>query len=126
MSFMDRAKDLLDQHDDKVDQALDKVGEMAKQRFAGHDAQIDGLIDQAQQRTGAGDTTQPAAAQPGTAQPGTALPDTGPGTADGGPAEEQQLEPHGDQGGAVEHAPEVPGGPGPDVPAGPGHVPPQQ
>ena len=57
MSFMDKAKDLLNQHDDKVDQALDKVGEAAKGRFAGHDAQIDSLVDQAQQRTGAGDTT---------------------------------------------------------------------
>ncbi len=111
MSFMDRAKDLLNQHDDEVDQGLDKAGEAGKQRFAGHDSQIDGLIDQAQQRTGAGDTT---------------LPDTGPGTADGGPAEEQQFEPQGDQGDAVEHAPEVPGGPDRDVPAGPGHVPPQR
>ncbi|MCX6465385.1 MAG: antitoxin [Pseudonocardiales bacterium] len=78
MSFMDKAKDLLNQHDDKVDQALDKVGEAAKGRFAGHDAQIDSLIDQAQQRTGAGDTTAASA--------------TGPGTAEGAPAEEQQFE----------------------------------
>lgn len=108
MSFMDRAKDLLDQHDDQVDRALDRAGEAGKQRFAGHDSHIDGLIDHAQQRTGAGDTT---------------LPDTGPATGDGGPAEEQQLEPQGD---AVEHAPEVPGRPDPDVPAGPGHVPAQR
>lgn len=60
MSFLDKAKDLLNQHDDKVDQALDKVGEAAKGRFAGNESQIDGLIDQAQQRTGAGDTTQQA------------------------------------------------------------------
>lgn len=78
MSFLDRAKDLLNEHDDKVDQALDHGGDAAKERFAGHDAHIDGAVDQAQQRTGAGDTT---------------LPDTGPGIADGGPAEEQQLEP---------------------------------
>jgi ABC-type transporter Mla subunit MlaD len=58
MSFLDKAKELLDQHDDKVDQALDKAGDVAKERFAGHDDQIDGLVDQAQQRTGAGDTTQ--------------------------------------------------------------------
>lgn len=66
MSFLDKAKELLNQHDDKVDQALDKGGEMAKQKFAGHDGQIDGLIDQAQERTGAGDTTQapPPAAPP--------------------------------------------------------------
>ena len=70
MSFLDKAKELLDQHDDKVDQALDKAGEAAKQRFAGHDSQIDGLVDQAQQRTGAGDTTQaPPAAPPAEGQP---------------------------------------------------------
>lgn len=58
MSFLDKAKELMDQHDDKVDQALDKGGDAAKGRFAGHDEQIDSLVDQAQQRTGAGDTTQ--------------------------------------------------------------------
>ncbi len=79
MSFMDKAKDLLNQHDDKVDQALDRVGDAAKARFAGHDSQIDGLVDQAQQRTGAGDTTAA----------------TAPGVAEGAPAEEQQFEqPH--------------------------------
>ncbi|GAA3244600.1 hypothetical protein GCM10017691_50820 [Pseudonocardia petroleophila] len=76
MSFLDKAKDLLNQHDDKVDQALDKAGEAAKGRFAGHESQIDGLVDQAQQRTGAGDTTRQAP----------------PAPADGAPADEQQLE----------------------------------
>jgi hypothetical protein len=57
MGFMDKAKDLLAQHDDKVDQALDKVGEAAKERFAGHDEQIDKVVNLAQQHTGAGDTT---------------------------------------------------------------------
>lgn len=77
MSFMDKAKDLLNQHDDKVDQGLGQAGEAAKGRFAGHDAHIDGVVDQAQQRTGAGDTTA----------------STGPGVAGGGPADEQQFEP---------------------------------
>ncbi len=58
MSFLDKAKELIDQHDEQVDQGLDKAGDLAKERFAGHDGQIDGAIDQAQQRTGAGDTTQ--------------------------------------------------------------------
>ncbi|MBW0135979.1 antitoxin [Pseudonocardia abyssalis] len=78
MSFLDKAKDLLNQHDDKVDQALDKAGEAAKGRFAGHEGHIDGLVDQAQQRTGAGDTTQQAP--------------PAPAPADGAPADEQQLE----------------------------------
>lgn len=73
MSFLDKAKDMLNQHDDKVDQGLDKVGDAAKGRFAGHDDKIDGFVDQAQQRTGAGDTTAP-------------------GVAGGGPADEQQVE----------------------------------
>ena len=77
MSFMDKAKDLLNQHDDKVDQGLGQAGDAAKGRFAGHDSHIDGLVDQAQQRTGAGDTTA----------------STGPGVAGGGPADEQQFEP---------------------------------
>jgi MT0933-like antitoxin protein len=58
MGFMDKAKDLLNQHDDKVDQALDKAGEMAKERFAGHDEQIDQGVDKIQEMTGAGDTTE--------------------------------------------------------------------
>ena len=71
MSFLDKAKELLDQHDDKVDQGLDKAGDLAKTKFAGHDQQIDAAIDQAQQRTGAGDTTQapPPAAPPAEAPP---------------------------------------------------------
>lgn len=60
MSFLDRAKDMLDQHDEKVDDALGKVGEFAKGKFAGHDTQIDGMIDKAQEMTGAGDTTRTA------------------------------------------------------------------
>jgi len=61
---MDKAKELLNQHDDKVDQGLDKAGEAAKQRFAGHDDQIDQGIDQLQQRTGDGDTTEAPEEQP--------------------------------------------------------------
>lgn len=58
MGFLDKAKDMLGQHDDKVDQALDKAGEHAKGRFAGHDEHIDKAVDFAQQRTGEGDTTE--------------------------------------------------------------------
>jgi hypothetical protein len=69
MGFMDKAKDLLNQHDDKVDQGLDKGGEAAKGRFAGHDEHIDQGIDQLQQRTGAGDTTQAPPPPPGEEPP---------------------------------------------------------
>ena len=71
MSFLDKAKELLNQNDDKVDQALGKAGDLAKQKFAGHDSEIDGLVGQARQHTGDGDTTQapPPAAPPAEGQP---------------------------------------------------------
>jgi hypothetical protein len=47
MSFLDKAKDLLGQHDDKVDQAIDKGAEAAKGRFQGHDGMIDGIAGKA-------------------------------------------------------------------------------
>lgn len=74
MGFLDKAKDLLSQSDDKVDQALDKGGEAAKGRFVGHEGHVDTAVDRAQAMTGAGDTTQAPPVQ-------------------GMPAEEQQLEP---------------------------------
>jgi hypothetical protein len=57
MGFLDKAKEMLGKHDDKVDQGLDKAGEAAKERYAGHDEQIDTAVEQGKQRTGAGDTT---------------------------------------------------------------------
>lgn len=76
MGFLEKAKDLSNQHDDKVDQALDKGGEAAKGRFAGHEGHIDAGVDRAQAMTGAGDTTH-----------------VPPTPVQGMPAEEQQLEP---------------------------------
>jgi hypothetical protein len=99
MGFMDKAKDLMNQHDDKVDQALDKAGEAAKDRFAGREEHIDKAVDLAQQRTGEGDTT--------------AGPEPSLGSTPGEPAD------------AAEPASEVPGGPQVDVPAGQ-HTPPQE
>lgn len=64
MGFLDNAKNMINEHDDQVDQGLDKAGDFAKGKFAGHDDQIDGLINQAQERTGEGDTTQVAAVPP--------------------------------------------------------------
>jgi MT0933-like antitoxin protein len=58
MVDFNQAKQFLDQHDEQVDQGLDKGGEFAKGRFAGHDEQIDGAVDKAQGATGEGDTTQ--------------------------------------------------------------------
>jgi hypothetical protein len=95
--FANKAKDLADQHDEQVDRGLDTAGDQAGKRLAGHESQVDGLVDKAQQYTGDGDTTAaPAGAVPGTSAEG------------------------------IEPAAEVPGGPQVDVPAGPGEVPPQQ
>lgn len=59
MSFLDKAKELADKHDEQVDQALEKAGEQVDQRTGGKYADhIDKGVDQAQQRTGAGDTQQ--------------------------------------------------------------------
>ena len=94
--FANKAKEFADQHDEQVDQGLDRGGDMAKERFAGHDGQIDSVVDRAQQYTGAGDTT---------AAPTDAVPDN--------PTE------------GVDTTQEVPGGPQVDVPAESGNVPPQ-
>jgi MT0933-like antitoxin protein len=57
--FMDKAKDLAEQHDDKVDQGLEKAGDFADQRTGGkYDEQIDKGVDTAQERTGDGDSQQ--------------------------------------------------------------------
>jgi MT0933-like antitoxin protein len=59
MSFMDKAKDMADKHDDKVDQGIEKAGDQVDQRTDNkHSSQVDKGVDQAQQRTGAGDTQQ--------------------------------------------------------------------
>jgi hypothetical protein len=64
VDFINKAKAFIDEHDEQVDQGLEKAGEFAKTRFAGHDAQIDGAVDKAQEMTGQGDTTHRPAEQP--------------------------------------------------------------
>jgi len=57
MGFMDRIKDMMGKHDDKVDQGLDKAGDKMDDRTGGkHSDKIDKGVDQAQRRTGGGDT----------------------------------------------------------------------
>jgi antitoxin protein of toxin-antitoxin system len=59
MGFADKAKDFADQHDEQVDQGLEKAGDQVDQRTGNkHSDQIDKGVDAAQQRTGAGDTQQ--------------------------------------------------------------------
>ena len=68
MGFLDKAKELLGQHDDKVDQGFNKAGDAAKQKFAGHDEHIDKVTGMAREKTGEGDTTQQAGPPPGEGQ----------------------------------------------------------
>lgn len=74
MGFLDKAKELLGKHDDKVDQGLNKAGDAAKNKFAGHDQHIDKATQFGRERTGAGDTTQEGQAPPPGEQPGQAPP----------------------------------------------------
>ncbi|HEV7898384.1 MAG TPA: antitoxin [Planosporangium sp.] len=56
--FLDKAKGLLHKHDDKVDKALDKVGEQIDQRTDGrYSEQIAKGVQSAKERTGEGDTS---------------------------------------------------------------------
>jgi hypothetical protein len=57
--FMENAKEFADQHDEQVDQGLEKAGDIADERTGGqHREQIDRGVDAAQERTGEGDTQQ--------------------------------------------------------------------
>ncbi|MEV6349848.1 antitoxin [Actinoplanes sp. NPDC051851] len=57
MSFLDKAKDFLNEHDEQVDQALEKAGDHLDERTGGkYTGHIDRGVDEAQKRTGDGDT----------------------------------------------------------------------
>jgi hypothetical protein len=59
MGLMDKAKDLVGKHDDKVDQGLDKAGDQVDKRTGEkYSDQIDKGVDMAQERTGEGDTSR--------------------------------------------------------------------
>ncbi len=54
--FLEKAKDMASEHDDQVDQGLDKAGDVIDERTGGkYGEQIDKGVDVAQERTGAGD-----------------------------------------------------------------------
>ena len=59
MCFMYKAKDFAHGHDKQVYQGLEKAGDQIDDRTGNtHSSQIDKGVDQAQQRTGSGATTQ--------------------------------------------------------------------
>jgi phage-related protein len=60
VSFLDKAKDFIDKHDEQVDKALDKIGDVVDQKTDHkYTSQIDKGVAEARKRTGDGDTTQP-------------------------------------------------------------------
>jgi MT0933-like antitoxin protein len=59
MGFMDAAKKLIGKHDEQVDQAIEKAGDLADQQTGGkYAAQVDKVQDIAQEKTGEGDTAE--------------------------------------------------------------------
>ena len=57
MGFMDKAKDFADDHDKQVDEGIEKAGDKVDERTGNkHSDQIDKGVDQAQKRTGSGDS----------------------------------------------------------------------
>jgi hypothetical protein len=60
----DNVKKLLGEHDEQVDSVLDKVGGLAKEKFAGHDDQIDMITQKAKDFNFGGESgDQPGAEQ---------------------------------------------------------------
>ncbi|HET8664721.1 MAG TPA: antitoxin [Nocardioides sp.] len=59
MGFLDDAKKFIDEHDDKVDQAIEKVGDVVDDKTGGkYSDQIDKAQDIAEENTGDGDTAR--------------------------------------------------------------------
>jgi hypothetical protein len=59
MGFLDDAKKFIDEHDDKVDQAIEKVGDVVDDKTGGkYSDQIDKAQDIAEEKTGDGDTAR--------------------------------------------------------------------
>lgn len=61
-----KAEDALREHNDKIEQGLDKAADFAKSKFAGHDSQIDGGVEKAKDFLNKFDNTpdNPPPAQP--------------------------------------------------------------
>jgi hypothetical protein len=58
-SLKDKAMQLLGKHPDKADAAIGKVSEIAKDKIAGHDEQIDTLAHQVKDHTTGTETPPP-------------------------------------------------------------------
>ncbi|WP_151083431.1 antitoxin [Nocardioides cynanchi] len=59
MGFLDDAKKFVDEHDNQVDEAIEKAGDLADKQTGGKYAgQIDKAQDFAEEKTGDGDTAR--------------------------------------------------------------------
>jgi hypothetical protein len=59
MGFLDDAEKLVDQHDEQVDDAIEKAGDLADKQTGGkYSEQVDRAQDVAQEKTGDGDTAR--------------------------------------------------------------------
>ncbi len=57
MGFLDDAEKFIDQHDEQVDQAIEKAGDLVdKQTDGKYAGQVDKAQDVAEEKTGSGDT----------------------------------------------------------------------
>lgn len=57
MGFLDDAKTFVDEHDEQVDQAIEKAGDVVDQETGGKYAdQVDKAQNVAEEKTGSGDT----------------------------------------------------------------------
>ena len=57
MPGLDDIKKFADEHDEQIDEGLEKAGDAAGAKF-GHSEQIDKGVDWAQEHTGTGDSTE--------------------------------------------------------------------
>jgi hypothetical protein len=57
MAGFDDIKRVADEHDEQVDQGLEKAGDAIGER-SGHEEQVDRAVDAAQEHTGEGDTVR--------------------------------------------------------------------
>jgi hypothetical protein len=55
MPGLDDIEKMADDHDEQVDQGLQKAGDAAEQKV-GHDTEVDKAVNEAQEHTGQGDT----------------------------------------------------------------------
>ena len=59
MGIFDKAKDLVNEHDEQVDAAIEKAGDVVDEKTGGKfESQVDQAQDLLQEKTGEGDTAQ--------------------------------------------------------------------